>query len=621
MSVKLPTMNLIKTKTSGVSSFRGYDHNLRVAAGAFYDMRNMTGTLLPVMASRPPRRRLRRLERPNGLFAHDWLCWVDGTDFVFDGAVVGQVTDGPKKFVRMGAYVLIWPDKAYYNTSTGEFGNLGAVCISTSTVSAALCKLNGEPYGDYAVGEEAPAEPVNGALWMDTSVEPNVLRQYVETSSMWTAIPTVYTKLSAKGIGAGICANDGVSISGFTENEALNSDFYVVDAAEDSVTIVALIPKAFTQESAVTVERKIPDMDFVCECRNRIYGCSSEKHEIYVSALGDAKNWNQFLGLSSDSYAATVGSAGDFTGVCPMQGDVLFFKENMIHRLIGTQPSNFQLQDTYCRGLARGSEKSLCLVNETLFYKSAQDVCALDTSLPYAISRALGPESYTGAVGGAVGGRYYLCMRDAKGGAHLFVYDTASALWVKEDETAVRDFAALDRELYYLTEDGWIYAALGGGEDILRLEDGQTGGETGESDADETSSESGKGTASEASGAQGLNAQDGRIDTDGKEKKVEWMLETGDLGMDEPSSKYISGIQLHAECGLGTTLRVEIEYNHTGAWEEMFRASPVQRRSMVIPLIPRRCRTLRLRLSGEGECKLFSIVMRTEEGSDVYAAQ
>ena len=42
------------------------------------------------------------------------------------GREKGDVADGRKQFAALGAYIIILPDKAYYNRLTGEFGSLEA---------------------------------------------------------------------------------------------------------------------------------------------------------------------------------------------------------------------------------------------------------------------------------------------------------------------------------------------------------------------------------------------------------------------------------------------------------------------------------------------------------------
>lgn len=574
MSIRLPRLNVIRTRMEGVNAFGGLNHNLRIKENEFYDMRNMSTALLPVMSSRKKRRKLRTLESPNGLFAHEKLCWADGADFYYDGEKKGDVADSPKQFVRMGAYVLIFPDKLYYNTHTDEFGALELEVSTTGQVTCELCRIDGVPYGDYQTGPEEPSEPANGDVWMDTSEATHVLRQYSEASGVWNAIPTVYTKISAAGIGNGFSKHDGVSISGI-DDEKLTGTFYLVDAGEDYIIVVALIDQKKTLNSAVTIKRSVPDMDFVVEHDNRVWGCSSENHEIYASALGDPKNWNQYLGVASDSYAVTVGTAGDFTGAASHMGYIFFFKEDCVHQIMGVRPENYQLMTTNCRGVAKGSEKSLCRVNETLFYMSRDDVCAFNTALPTGISRPLGKEVYRDAVGGVIGGLYYLCLTNADGGRELYCYDVNVGVWIREDDADARWFAQLGRELYMLDGSGNLWAMRGSHEYEDR----------------------------------------GAID----ESDVNWMLETGDIGLDHQNAQFVSKIQLHAQCEAHSSIYVDVQYGASDVWQEVYSNTPSIRRSMVIPIIPRREKFIRLRLRGRGDVRLYSLTMRVEEGSDVYA--
>lgn len=573
MSVRLPKLNHIRTRQEGVTAFAGLNHNLRIRDEEFYEMQNITSALLPVISSRKPRRKLRKLEKPNGLFAHEELCWVDGTEFYYGGQLKGTVADSPKQFVRMGAYVLIWPDKCFYNTHTDEFGRLSATFTTTGTVTCVLCKLDGTPYEGYHTGTAAPTEPENGALWMDVSQTPAVLRQWSDTNGEWAAIPTVYTKIAANGIGKAFQQHDGVTITGIDSAE-LTGSHYLVEAGEDFVTVVGLITAPIEQEEPVTIERVIPDMDYLVEHNNRIWGCSSEKHEIYASALGDPKNWNQYLGLAGDSYAVTVGTTGEFTGAAANQGYVIFFKDNCLHHILGTKPSNFQLSTTDCRGVAKGSEKSLCRVNEHLYFMSDEDVCAYSSTTPVGISKQLGKRKLTDGIAGVKGGLYYISLKNSNGRRELFVYDTSLNVWVKEDDADVQDFASCGDELYMLDTDGYLWSMTGG--EAYAAEDSQP------------------------------------------ESDVEWMLETGDIGKDRQAAQFVSAIQLHAQTEAHCPLYVEIQYDGRGEWEQVFDRTPTERQNMTIPIIPKRASFIRLRLRGRGRFRLYSLTMRVETGSDQY---
>lgn len=568
----LPELHAVTQQRQVIGEFGGYDHNLRIAENEWYDMRNMSGDLYPLVTPRRQRARVRQLSKANGLYAHNRLCWVDGTDFYYDGKYKGKVTDSRKQFAGMGAYILIWPDKVAYNTTTDEFFPLGNKVTTTGDVTVSLCMLDGTPYAEYTVSDTAPEDPADGTLWLDTSGSPHVLKVYSTSAAMWTSVATTYLRIGCAGIGEGFAEYDGVSITGLPGD--LDGDYILYGAGEDHLIITALLDETLTLSTAVTVERKVPDLDYITESENRLWGCSSANHEIYCCAQGDPKNWNRYLGISTDSYAMTVGSTGDFTGAATYLGSVIFFKEHVLHKIQGNKPSNYQLTNTNCRGVAKGSEGSLVICNETLYYRSRSDVCIYQGSLPASISQALGKEAYTNASAGAVGGKYYISMQDAQGASHLFVYDEARGLWHREDEVCAVDFAALDNELYYIDErDNCLWSV---------------GGSIG------------------AYGDAGARM----------EGAVEWMLQSGDIGLDSPDAKYVSRIQMRMSVEEGALVCVDVQYDGEDGWREMFRINPAVRRSYTVPIIPRRCDHMRLRLHGHGSFVLYTLTLNLEQGGD-----
>lgn len=76
----------------------------------------------------------------------------------------------------------------------------------------------------------------------------------------------------------------------------------------------------------LTIKRTVPDMDFLCENENRLWGCKEDT--IYASKLGDIFNWNVFDGVATDSYSVNVGSAGDFTACCSYLGYPCFSRKS-----------------------------------------------------------------------------------------------------------------------------------------------------------------------------------------------------------------------------------------------------------------------------------------------------
>ena len=584
--MKYPTFTVPNSNRKMVDVFKGYNHNLRIGNGEFFDMKNMTSDYYPILAPRGKRGVYAAPDAPSGLIAKDNLCYVDGTDFVMDGYRINMElsTDGedcPKQLISMGAYVIILPDKKYINTADiTDFGNIEAMFTTSENVSFTLCKINGDDYNTEFIQADEPSDPQNMALWIDTSSTPHTLKQWSATSGMWVSVATTYIKISSAGIGTAFKQYDGVTISGVIAEELqdLNATMVVWDRADDYIVVVGIIDNVTTQtgeEGKITVTRQMPNMDFVVESENRLWGCrygvainGEVVNEVYASKLGDFKNWNCFMGISTDSYAASVGTDGQFTGAITMPGYVLFFKENCIHKVYGNYPANFQIQTTVCRGVQRGCERSLAIVNEIIYYKARHAICAYDGSLPTEISAFLGEKRYSNAVGGAHGNKYYISMEDTEGKFHLFVYDTAKGMWHKEDDLRADCFCSCREELYCIDHNSkQIITMLGSG----------------------------------------------TRDTD----KVSWMAQTGVIGTDMPDMKYISRLIIRMSMEIGAKVRFLVQYDSMGGWEQVGVMSSTSLRSVSVPIKPRRCDHFRLRIEGTGDARIYSITQTIEQGSDI----
>ena len=315
--------------------------------------------------------------------------------------------------VSMGAYVIIMPDKKYINTvDMNDFGDIEAFFESSTDVSFELSNMTGEVYSDTVISPDEPENPKNLDYWIDTSSVPHALKQYSESSGMWVSIATTYIKISATGIGKQFSQYDGVTISGIINEKLkdLNETMVIWAKGDDYIVVVGLLDEVTTQtvaQGTVKVERRMPNLDYLIESGNRLWGCRYGEavngkfvNEIYACKLGDFRNWNCFMNISTDSYAASCGTDGAFTGAITFLGYPMFFKESCVHKVYGNYPANFQIQDTACRGVQSGCHGSLAIVNETLFYKARSGICAFDGSLPVEVSYALGNEVYSSAVGG-----------------------------------------------------------------------------------------------------------------------------------------------------------------------------------------------------------------------------
>ena len=611
-------MNEIAQSRSVVDVFGGYNHNLRISDGEFYDMKNLTPSYYPVLS---PRNKRGSYVFPsgnitehkiNGIISKDALCYIDGTTlFINNKPITGlTLSDSPKQLISMGAYIIIMPDKMYINTSDySDCGKIEASFTSpaSAVVSYELCSVDGKAYENVEAGNKEPEKKTNGSLWIDTSETPHTLKQYSEVNAMWTQIPTTYVKISCPNIAADFKQYDGVKISGidtqqmpqladFEGKVSVLYDVHRDDSEEhagqgDYIVIVGIIDNVGSQETPIKIERLMPKLDFIIESGNRLWGCrygqdinGNVVNEIYASKLGDFKNWNCFMGVSTDSYTASCGTDGQWTGAITHLGYPLFFKENYLHKVYGNYPANFQIQTTACRGVMKGAGNSLAIVNELLFYKSRSGVCVYDGSLPSEISSAFGDEPYSGvdesvtddaeklrngAVAGAHKNRYYISMKSETDGKwYLFVYDTSSGMWFKEDNTRASAFCSCRGELYYIdAETNLIRSVLGSG-------------------TPDTS-------------------------------PVEWLAETGVLGTSMPDKKYISRLNVRMSLEIGSRVIFSVQYDSCGEWKHLATLQGTSLRTFTIPLRPRRCDHFRLRIEGVGDAKIFSITKTTEQGSDI----
>lgn len=595
--MQYPKLTEIGRSRQMVDTFLGYNHNLRIGDGEFYDMQNLSSDRYPVLSPRRKRGIYASPANAQGLIAKDTLCYIDGEFFVADGYRIDlglseAAADCPKRLVSMGAYVIILPDKKYINTADiTDYGNIEASVTTAGSVTFTLCRITGDTLSPDYTQEGTPEDPVDGQLWLDTSASPNSLKQWSDMDGMWVSIATTYIKIAATGIGAAFQEGDGVTISGLagktltgSDGEALTNDDisaidgnYIVQAkGDDYIVIIGLLAQTAVITNPVTVARRMPNMDFVIESENRLWGCrygtalSGEVvNEIYASKLGDFRNWNCFAGISTDSYIASVGTDGHFTGAVNHLGYPLFFKENCLHKVYGSYPAAYQIQTINCRGVQRGSEESLATVNEVLFYKSRTGVCAYDGSLPSDISAVFGGDAYGKAVAGAHGNKYYISMESSTGGYVLMVYDTSRGLWHKEDSTRALAWCSARNELYYIDyADGKIKTVLGSG--------------------------------TPSSG------------------KVPWMAETGILGTDSPDNKYVSKLTLRLSMEPGAAMDILIDYDSRGMWQKVCSLACTALRSYTVPIRLRRCDHFRLKLQGQGDVRVFSMVKTIEDGSDVF---
>lgn len=512
--------------------FAGLNHTSGASDGDIYYMQNMSGDEYPVACPRGKRAILGSVEKPNGICYYDGLYYVDGTRFmrVRNGSEeadvqVGTVSDCVKRFACLGAYIIILPDKLFYNRLTGEFGGIEAEWSGTAAFED----------GTFA------GEAAEGCRIVTTGTE----------------FP--------------FAVGDAVTISG-ADNESNNQTIIVREISDDRKSL-GFYEHSFVNATgqSLTLKRTMPDLDYICENENRLWGCKGDT--IYASKPGDPFNWNVFDGLASDSYAVDVGSSGDFTGCVSYLGYPIFFKENRIYKVYGSKPSNFQVMSSATLGVLTGADRTLAVAGETLFYLSPVGVMAYTGGVPENISAPFGTTKFVGGSGGSDGVKYFASLSDDKGDISLYCYDTRIGTWHRQDNLDAIGFARGEGDEF----QGAF--ALGADGQLLRV------------------------------------SGNSRIPVGwNTEANFESVLEFADFIENSPNRKFTSKLVVRVDVDDGASVTVQVNFDD-GEYMTVNTLNGRGKKSYYLPFRLKRCDHFRVRFIGSGFWRLCSLTRECSEGS------
>lgn len=365
---------------------------------------------------------------------------------------------------------------------------------------------------------------------------------------------------------------DRVSVSGCTNQPENDRGKLEVQAVSGTTITFSLGENALftpgTETGAVTLVREVPDLDFICESGGRLWGVSNKDGCIYASRGGDPANFYAYIttsGATADgSWTLGVGSHGDFTACVAYGSGVLCWKENVLHKILGTHAGNYELFTYQIPGVQAGSEKSVQIINEVLYYKGRDGVYAYTGGTPRKLSGKLGLADYGRAVAGQDGRSYLISMerRDTNTWETLR-YDLETGLWMAEDAEEVTAFATLDGALYSLRGDT-LYRQVG------------------ENDGDE---------------------------------KVEWSATFAPFSTAIHNKKGLSRLLLYLELDRESWVEVDLREDG-GAYRTVWTAKAGDARAVVVPVRPGRSERFQLRLRGKGRFVLRSMVRESHVGGD-----
>ena len=539
-----------------------YSDNFRI--GELAQAKNLSDVRYPYLSPRNPRGKEEKTS-PTAIFSWDGkLILVDGTTLYYDGEAVGTVSAGEKQFAVVNTKLCIWPDKAYLDLKTKEFGRLDATIQNAQGTKAIFTENSVQINGEFArvsssylkvwqtnisnsghltktyssaswtedggwvlEGEQevevetlaGQSEPTGKKLQVGNIVmlqKTNISGNYQMNTRTYSVDldepgnPTTYGQYSEnndQGYYAEVVAMDSsnrkeddvyfftetvtlrvlnaqnerqdltelfeagdkVQISGCTVNPKNNTEdgkyLSIVSVSADTLTFADGTFTSGEETSTVTVKRPIPDMDYVCESENRLWGVSNQDKTVYASALGSPKDFYTFDGLATDAYAVAVGSEGDFSAICKYGNAVLCWKERTLHKVLGSYPAEYQMVSYQYAGVKQGAYKSIVNINEVLFYLGADGVYAFSGGSPSMLSRNFGQIIFSAGVAGTDGNRYWLSYKSLAGQWSLVSYDPENGIWLREDESHVLDFCRLGDDLLFLS--GNTIYTMGTGTDMV----------------------------------------------------------------------------------------------------------------------------------------------------------
>ena len=507
----LPFLKSSKSKTEKyMVQFRGLNYGEGYADGELQDSRNLSSEKYPCITPRRERVKEAYYASPSSLHSKDGLLVVDGKSVYYNKVKVGTVTAGRKQIATIGNYIVIFPDKVYYNVAEGTFNEM------------------------------------------------EVGKQY--TMLEFTSDTNECTIKTAEGWTWPFRVGDAVEISRCEVNPSNNKTIIVRGVEGNVLKFYANTLEAGVEPEGVVIRRNVPDLEYICESNYRLWGVSG--NTILGSKYADPLNFFCYDGLSSDSYYVDVGTDGPFTGCIPYSGHICFFKENVLHKLYGAKPSNYQLLTSYVPGVQEGCERSLALVNEQLLYKGVHGVYAYAGGVPELLTAKFGQRRYSEAVAACDGERYYISMKrdDAW---HLFVFDVQHGIWLEEDTIHACDMVYHDGDVYMLCDDGlW------------------------------------------------------RVDREGG-KDVEWSATFCPFNETMDERKGYSRFNLRVEMADGAWLSVAVKTDLDSQWREVYTTHNERARIISVPIIPTRCDSVSIRVYGKGDVTIKALVREFAVGSDV----
>ncbi len=586
-------INILEPVEEQIMEFKGLNRRSYKEDGEMGDMLNLSADDYPLLSPRKSRFRVQldsNIVKPLQIIARYGKLAMLATDasanvwFWFDGVKQSQVTglSTSSRMVAINTKICFFPEKKYIeiipNGNSYTIGSTGELEAEQTVTSVAFALTS--DYGKFDL-------PADHGFKYDDAVTLGAAVTYKDTNAV-TKTKTVSTSCIIEAV-----ENDNTICIAADVFELTDAD------TSESMTITANIKRTMGNIY----------LDHVIEWNNRLWGASNEDNTIYACKLGDPTNWQYFQGTSLDSYYATQGTDGVWTGVAAYSGHIIFFKPNGMCRIYGTAPSNYQVTNTKCFGVEDGSSLSVVTINDVVYYKSLVGIMAYSGSVPVCISDKLA-DDFANVVAGSEGSKYYATIqRKTNENAFEFVvYDIDKGVWLKEDDLKIRSSCAINNRLYVSTFAGgelvcsdtlycdpYLVEAVTNGQGDVFIVNPM------ERDYD----------------YQDLAGWSYNSDANIWEpdyEPIEWKAVFGPFHEYLETKKIYSKLALRLKAVEESSANVYIALDE-GDWELVKEYPSVSTNGERIPIIPRRCDRYSIKVEGAGGCEIVSLTRHVRKGS------
>ena len=638
-----PKMAEIPTSRDILDKFKGYNHNLRIGDGEFYDMKNLTGDYYPVLSPRKKRGIYLTPNKPNGMCSNTQFCYVDGRDFyIGDQSYDLKLTDSTKDLISIGANVVVMPDQKYINTVLpSERGTLrnGIYDIPDKDVTTGKTRLALELTNPVfanvvAVIRKGQIKPNaddyhNKYLIEITDYGATLYKsqsEYVENPYFsgymwyWKSPPLEDGKYSIKI----------TLIEGDTEhwNTTLSSIWSATNNGEKLIYVKGITTKLNDYAFKVTID--LSKGMLVLQDSSSYHVEFNAHSDDYLPELLFGRTENIHLPYYLDDATLSVTAPFDISSDIPSMDHIIESSNRLWGCRYGTNNNGDFVNEIYASKL--GDFKEWVTVN---------NISTDSYTVPVGTSGA-----FTGAIN--YGGKPIFFKEDCMHrvfGDFPSNYQVQTIMCKGVQEGCSKSLAIVNDVLYYKSRSG--ICAFDGSlpvEISMQFGDKQyknaVAGAIGDKYYVSMQDESGKWhmfaydtikrlwhreddtQATQFCNHKGelyyIDYADNNIHTVKgtgviETEPIPWSAETGILGANTPDNKYVSRLDLRMSIARGSELAVYIEYDSMGDWEKIADIEGLTLNTFTIPVQPRRCDHFRLKFVGEGEAKIFSISKVLEE--------